>query len=218
MDCIFLQWNIAELLHSFTFLFVSLCQFNAGSKIIRLWTLQSQQFIECMSEILHVEFTKPITMETIISSRNNHDRLSEKKLHSFVEEELCYCKSGLNLITVEAYKMNFSFHLHIVKTKAVNEILTYTWDPSICSDSSGLNRFTPLLQRCFWFSCTHTVVLGRCNIYRKIKIFHPFSSSTCWRSTSSCALHCAMCKGNVIISPASWQKSGVQSNTTHSEL
>lgn len=79
-----------------------------------------------MSEILRVEFTKPITMETIISSRNNHDRLSEKKLHSFVEEELCYCKSGLNLITVEAYKMNFSFHLHIVKTKAVNEILTYT--------------------------------------------------------------------------------------------
>lgn len=45
------------------------------------------KFIESMSEVLHGEFTKPITMETIIISRNNHDRLSEKKLHAFVEQE-----------------------------------------------------------------------------------------------------------------------------------
>lgn len=59
------------------FLFVTLCQFNVGSKIIIPQTLQSQHFIGSISEIWHGEFTKSISVElfkkTIIISNNNHD-------------------------------------------------------------------------------------------------------------------------------------------------
>lgn len=50
--------------------------------MIILQTLQSQQFIESVSEIPHVEFTKFISVElfkkTTIISSNNHDQLADK--------------------------------------------------------------------------------------------------------------------------------------------